>query len=63
LGVRTKPPGGGRYAYNAQEKPQFENYFEAADFCYIVMVDRYGAFLRRHHLMEQLMREDAQGLR
>ena len=45
------------------DKPQFENYFEAADFYYIVMVDRYGSFLRRHHLMEQLMREDAQGFR
>ena len=31
------------------DKPGFEKYFEAADFYYIVMVDRYASFLRRHH--------------
>jgi hypothetical protein len=45
------------------DEPRYQNYLEAADFYYIVMVDRYGAFIRRHHLMEQMMREDARGLR
>jgi hypothetical protein len=45
------------------DQSKSNDYAEAANFYYIVMVDRYGAFIRRHHLMEQLMREDAQGLR
>lgn len=45
------------------DEPRSQSYLEAADFYYIVMVDRYGDFIRRHHLMEQMMREDAQGLR
>jgi len=34
------------------DDPYHQNYLEAADFYYIVMVDRYGAFIRRHQLME-----------
>jgi hypothetical protein len=40
-----------------------DRYFEAHKFYSDVMHDRYDGFLRRHNLMEQLKREDAEGLR
>ena len=38
-------------------------YHEAQEFYASVYQDRVVSFLSRHHLMEQLKREDAQGLR
>jgi uncharacterized protein YtpQ (UPF0354 family) len=61
--VEVKARGSEMYDCRRVDKPQSQNYLEAADFYFIVMVDRYAEFLRRHHLMEQLFKEDAQGLR
>ena len=45
------------------DKAQFDAYREAQSFYYGVQTDRWGSFLRRNHLMDQLLAEDAQGLR
>jgi hypothetical protein len=45
------------------DKKDLDTYTNAQDFYQNVIYERYFRFVLRHHLKDQLMREDAQGLR
>ena|ERR1017187_914202 len=49
--------------YQCSDVVEMEPYHSTGNFYYGVISDRYAAFLRRHGLMNQLIREDAEGKR
>jgi hypothetical protein len=47
----------------AVDKQHFGDYSNAVNFYDAVLCNRFAGFILRHHLMEQVRREDAEGLR
>jgi hypothetical protein len=45
------------------DPPRFEDYYQTMTFYSEVVSDRFRSFVHRHHLFEQLIREDAEGQR
>ncbi len=45
------------------DEPNLDKYSEMTSFYSSVLSDRYHGFIVRHHLMKQLMNEDAAGIR
>ena len=45
------------------DEPHSNSYYDVQTFYEVVASDRFRGFVRRHHLLKQLKREDSQGLR
>jgi hypothetical protein len=49
--------------YQCVDVVEMDPYFETGNFYHNVVADRYHGFLKRHGLMDQLLKEDAAGKR